>query len=233
MTKYVVIASGKGGVGKTITAINVATALSMVERDALVVDANTTTPHISLHLGMHHAHPTLQDVLEGKATIRDATYLHRSGLKIIPSRLSGSSQEHFSSRLPKVALDLFGKSEFVFIDSAAGLGEETQSALLCADDALIVTNPNLPAVFDARKTVKLAESKDVNVLGVIVNRVTGDKHELSLNDITSIVKKPVLSSIPEDKNVHRSISLNHPLVYSFPTSPASREFKKLAALFLE
>jgi len=98
-----------------------------------------------------------------------------------------------------------------------------------ADDLIIVTNPELPAVTDALKAIKLAEENGTRVLGVVVNRVKGLRHELTLNEIKSMLEVPIISVIPEDLAVPRSIAKRIPVVHHKPNSKASIEFHKLAA----
>src|SRR3990167_1644228 len=88
MTKVITITSGKGGVGKTTTAINLAAAINSFGKEVIVVDANLTTPNVGLHLGAPIVPVSLNHVLSGKADITDAIYEHESGTKIVPSSLS-------------------------------------------------------------------------------------------------------------------------------------------------
>jgi len=88
MQKVIVITSGKGGVGKTITAINLGAAMNYFGKDVLIVDGNLTTPNIGIHLNSPEVPITLNHVLSKKAEIFEAVYEHGSGIKIIPSSLS-------------------------------------------------------------------------------------------------------------------------------------------------
>ena len=88
MSKFIVITSGKGGVGKTTTAVNLATAMSSYDEDVALVDINLSTPNIGLHLGAPVVPVTLNHVLAGKSDLIDAVYEHESGAKIIPASLS-------------------------------------------------------------------------------------------------------------------------------------------------
>ena len=88
MAKIITITSGKGGVGKTTTAINIGAALNSFGKEVIVVDANLTTPNVGLHLGAPIVPISLNHVLLGKAKLVDAIYEHESGTKIIPSSLS-------------------------------------------------------------------------------------------------------------------------------------------------
>src|SRR3989344_3729009 len=88
MSKVIVITSGKGGVGKTTSAINLGAALNYFDQDVLIVDANLATPDIGLHLGAPIVPVTLNHVLAGKAELGEAIYEHDSGTKILPSSIS-------------------------------------------------------------------------------------------------------------------------------------------------
>src|SRR3989344_4661915 len=88
MTKYLVIASGKGGVGKTTLAINIGKALVDFGRDVIVVDGNVSKPNIGLHLGSTKLPSTLHDVLKREKNIREAIYMHPSGIKVIPGSIA-------------------------------------------------------------------------------------------------------------------------------------------------
>ena len=88
MAKIYAIISGKGGVGKTTTAINLGTSLNKLGEDVIIVDANLTTPNVGIHLGAPIVPTTLNQVLNNKAKIEDAIYEHESGTKIMPASLS-------------------------------------------------------------------------------------------------------------------------------------------------
>src|SRR3989304_10094524 len=88
MSKIIVITSGKGGVGKTTTAINLAAAMKHFGQDVLIIDGNLSTPNVGLHLNSPEVPINLNHVLRGKAEAFEAVYEHESGIKIMPSSLS-------------------------------------------------------------------------------------------------------------------------------------------------
>ena len=158
MTRIVVCASGKGGVGKTTLVANLGLALAKLGKDVTVVDANLTTPNLGLHLGVPLYPTTLHDVVKGRAHIRDAIYEHESGLKIIPAGISIKDLKGADPKeIPNAFLGLLGTSDIVLVDASAGLGREALSALEAADELLLITNPDISSVTDALKTAKLAE----------------------------------------------------------------------------
>ena len=228
MTRFIVIASAKGGTGKTTVAINLAALFNDLGKNITLIDADLTAPNISSHLGFLEVPVTLHDVLRGKNQAREAIYLHPSGFKLMPASHSSFPMENFQKKLSSVLLELIGKTELAIIDSAATLGIETLQALNPADETIIVTSPELPSVLDAKKTIKTAEDYGLIVPGVVINRARNDRHELSVNEIKSMLQKPVIAVIPEDKNMRKSLMMKQPLVYTHPYSPASRSLKQLA-----
>jgi len=194
------------------------------------MDGNLTTPNLGMHLGLHLPKNTLHDVLKGESRLKDAIYPHSYGFDVIPASLGLNDLRGVDvSRLPEITFSLLGKSDYVIIDSAAGLGKEALSALASADESIIITNPNLPAVTDALKMFKLAQESNIDVIGVVVNRITGEDYEMTPEQITELLGVPVISQIPEDRNVPLSLGQKQPVVSYDPDSPASVEIKKLAA----
>src|SRR4030042_1976505 len=88
MNKIIVITSGKGGVGKTTTAINLGAAINFFKKDVLVIDANLSTPNIGVHLNSPEVPINIHHVLLGSAEPFEAVYEHESGMKIMPASLS-------------------------------------------------------------------------------------------------------------------------------------------------
>lgn len=230
MTRVICIASGKGGVGKTTVASNIGASLIEFNKKVLVVDANLTTPHLGFHLGVPLYPKTLHDVLRGEAFPEEAIYVHPSGLNVMTAGISiRDLKSKRKKSLDKVVLDLVGEHDIILLDVAAGLGEEGIAGIKAADEMLIVTNPQLPSVTDALKTVKIAEEEGTHILGVVLNRVTGKNSELTIDEVEALLGYPVVSVIPEDHVVHDSLSAKTPVVSYKPNAKSSVEFKKLAA----
>lgn len=231
MTRIIAVASGKGGAGKTTVVANLGVALAKKGKNVVVLDANLTTPNLGIHLGVPLFPVTLHDVLKGNAKIHDAIYRHESGLKIVPAGLSLKDLRGTDSRdLSNTLLDLLGSTDIILIDAAAGLGREALSAMESADELLIVTNPELTSVTDALKAAKLAEQMGTKVTGVVINRISGKRHEMSREEVLSMLdNSELLAEIPEDVAVQEAISRRLPVVHHKPNSRASMEIAKLAA----
>ena len=231
MAKIISVISGKGGVGKTTTVSNLGAALVSKGKEVIVIDGNVTTPNLSLHLGIPFYPLTLHDVLKKKIPITSAIYEHPSGLKIIPASLSVDAMKGVSMEKMENALwSLLGSADIILVDSAAGLGREAMSSMNLADELIVVTNPDLPAVTDALKTIKMAEQNGTKVMGVVVNRFSGKKHEMKINEIRSMLNSPILSVVPEDSAIPKSIHHKKPVVHHRPNSEASKAFFRLASM---
>src|SRR3989338_3074595 len=88
MGRIIVVASGKGGAGKTTFVCNLSAALAKLGKHVVAVDANLTTPNLGVHLGVPLYPITLQDVLSGEAKLKEAIYKHKSGVSVLPADMS-------------------------------------------------------------------------------------------------------------------------------------------------
>ena len=231
MTRIIGVVSGKGGVGKTTMVANLGMALAKMGRNVVILDANLTTPSLGLHLGLPLYPVTLHDVLKGRANIKDAIYMHESGVKIIPAGISLRDMRGVDSKdLPNALLDLLGSAEIVLLDASAGFGRETLAAIEAADEIVIVTNPEISAVTDALKASKIAEQLGTKVTGLILNHVTGKNYEMSTRDIMGMLDNVTLiGEVPEDSEVQKAVALRMPVVRNNPKSAASNKIMRIAA----
>lgn len=226
----ITVTSGKGGVGKTTTTINLGAALNELNKEVIIVDANLTTPNVGLHLGAPIVPVNLNHVMNGKAKVSDAIYEHDSGTKVIPSSLSVKELRNLKhDKLKDVAKKLKGMADFVLLDSAAGLGDEATASIEAADELVIVTNPEITAVTDALKTVKLAQELGKKVKGVIITRVSGNQHEMSIGNVKEMLDLPILGVVPEDKKVLASLRHKDAVIHMYPYTKSALAYKKIAA----
>jgi septum site-determining protein MinD len=234
MKKVIVITSGKGGVGKTTTAINLGIAMKSFGKDILLIDANLTTPNVGIHLNSPEVPINLNHVLQKKAFPLEAIYEHESGLKIMPSSLSIKELKRIKpEKLKDLKKDFLKLSDYVIVDSAAGLGKEAISALEMADELIIVTNPEMPAITDALKTIKIAEELNKPIKGIIITRVKKQRSELEPEIVKEMLDAPILGMIPEDKLIQHSLKEKSPLIHLYPRAKPSRAYKEIAANILE
>lgn len=229
MGRLIVVSSGKGGVGKTTTCINLASTLAHRGLNVILVDGNLTTPNVGLHLGLTKFPTTFNDVLKGNASLEDATYVHPLGFKIMPGSLSMRSFSEVNSRQLKKSLnDLRDMFDIVLVDSAAGLGNEAISVLKQADELLIVTNPELPAITDAFKIINHAKEIGVPVKGVVLNKASNKGHDLGNRAIESLLETPISIAIDDHKDMRESLYKKTPFVHMRPKHHVTRRYHSLA-----
>ena len=223
------IFSGKGGVGKTTITANLGTVLSLVYgKEVLLIDASPQTPNLCFHFNILNPRFTLQDALSGRS--EDVICKHEeSGVNLIlpPLAMSQAKLENLGR-----ILESLKSFELCLIDSPPGLGKEAVETLKAVEEVVIITTPDLPSVNAALKTIQLAERLGKRILGIVVNRVRGEKCELKEEEIERICGLPVLASLPEKEEIMKSIYQGEPIFLLSSRSEIAKEFKKLAALLI-
>jgi len=234
MKKVLVITSGKGGVGKTTTAINLGAAINHFGKDVLVIDGNLSTPNIGIHLNSPEVPINLNHILLNKAEPAEAIYEHESGLKILPSSLSVKELKRIKpERLKNFKKDFTNLADYIIVDSAAGLGHEVEAVIDMADELIIVTNPEMPAIADALKAIKIVEQRKKPILGVIVTRVKKNQIEMQPETVKDMLEVPILGMIPEDLDIQKSLNLKDAVVHTHPKSKSARAYKEIAAKLID
>jgi len=221
MAGYVcTVAGGKGGVGKTTTAVNVGAALQGMGYDVAVVDADLGMANLGAMLDVEPDR-SLHEILAGEGAVSEALTDAQGGLTAIPGE---QSLEAFAdadpAKLRKVIKTLRNAYDVVLIDTGAGLSHEVAVPLGLADGIVLVTTPDDVAVGDTVKTAELAERIDGEVIGALINRVT--RH----TDVTGIAGRfefPLLAVIPDDTQA----TTDEPLVLNDPDSPAADAYQRV------
>lgn len=227
------IVSGKGGVGKTTVAANLGIALQQLGKKVCVVDANVTTSNLGLHLGIVHYPVTLHEVLKNRFPILDSLYIHESGLRVLPGSLSLEVSKNINLGGIRRNLEILDrKFDFVLIDSAPGIEKEAIASIEVADEIIVVTNPELPAITDAIKIIELARKGKKTIKGIVLNKVFGKNFEPLTEEIESVTNVPVIAEIPFDMKVMESVSDKTPVVLGKRNSRAARAFFSLAEKIL-
>ncbi|MCX9081870.1 MAG: cell division ATPase MinD [Candidatus Methanoperedens sp.] len=231
MTAHVyTIASGKGGTGKTTTTLNLGTALALIGKKTVVLDADIGMANLGLLIGLERSKITLHEVMSGSASIKEAIYDGPGGLKVVPS---GLSLKGFQKSNPDILKDVMSTlvdgMDFLLIDAPAGISRDGVIPLAVADQVILVVNPELASMADALKTKALTEMLGRTVEGAILNRATLEKTEINRNKVSELLGARILEMIPEDPNVRLSAAFKTPIVVKWPNSPASIAYKRLAA----
>ena len=196
----------------------------------MVVDTNLITPNLALQLGLTPNTATLNRVLKKQANIFDAVHVHESGLHVIPAGLSAREPtNHFLTDFRSALAPLAEKYDIALMDCGAGLWGEIAQSAKAADEALIVTNPELTAMVDSLKAIKMAEKLGIAITGVVLNKSNGRKYGLSDDTVDGMLNGySILTKIPYDKKVMQSNNLRKPVLEYKPRAKSSKAFRKLA-----
>ncbi|AWB28090.1 MinD/ParA family ATP-binding protein [Halococcoides cellulosivorans] len=222
MTGHVfTIAGGKGGVGKTTTAINLGVALEEDGYDVVVVDADLGMANLAAMLAVDHE-TSIHEVLAEDAAISDTLTDAPGGTTIVPGEQSlDAFADADPAKLRKVVKTLANAYDVVLVDTGAGLSHEATVPLGLADSIILVTTPDSVAIANADKTAQLAQRVDGRVVGTVLTRST-DRSDLDA--VEDELNYDVAGVIPEDSEAAGT----EPLVIHAPDSPAARAYRTLA-----
>jgi septum site-determining protein MinD len=226
--RRIILASGKGGVGRTTLTANLALALAKRGRSTLLVDACLSSPNLALLFKLERAPYTLNDVLRGEIPLSDAIYEGPHGLRLVPSRVSETANRVDLSKLPSALEGLGERVEFLLLDTPGGLRRETVAALRAGQEILLLTLPEITSLSDTMRTKVLLEFLGFRPLGVVLNRVRGKDYEFPPGEIRRLLDLPIVGEVPEDLNVRKAWRKGEPVVELYPRSPASQALMELA-----
>jgi septum site-determining protein MinD len=220
------VASGKGGVGKTTTAVNLTAAFATGDRSSVVVDTDLGMATLATALGDVEG-PTLYDVLADEATVEEASY-DGGGFAFVPG---GGTLEEYAGADPGglagVVETLRESFDVVVLDVGAGLSHDTLVPLGLADEILLVSTPENAALESAERVRELSERLDTPVTGLVLTRVT-EANERATEAVEAAVGVPVLAVVPEDEVVYESAAVGSPVVANAPRSPVTAAYVDLA-----
>ncbi len=224
--QVVAVASGKGGVGKTTTVVNLGVVLRRADHSVALVDADLGMANLGPKLGITDG-GTLHDVLAGEATLEDALVEEAPGFAVL--RGSESLMEYADAdpgNLSEVLETLAEDYEFVLVDTGAGMSHEDVLPLGLADRVLLVTSPDPAAIDDTRKTAELVGLASGDIAGLVVTKAEADTDAAAVAEEVGV---ELLGEIPHDGMVPESAAAGRPLEAIDPDGPAAGAYRELAA----
>ena len=236
----IAIASGKGGVGKTSVAVNLAVALARTGHRVGLIDADFGLGNVDLFLGLMPGRHIGQ-LLAGEATLDEVLTDGPAGVKILPASSGLRELTALTPAQRAIVADVFGRMrssfEFLLIDTAAGISDTVVDTILLADRVAVVTSVEPSAIVDAYATVKVLTTASLGMeIGIVVNNVRhGDEASLAYRQLDVAANRFLGRSlkfygfISEDSNVRDAVLTQRAVVDQMPQSDASRCFRLLAA----
>lgn len=237
MGKIIMIASGKGGTGKTTVAANIGAALAMRGKLVLLADMDMGLRNLDIALGLEsEVVYDISDVAAGRCAFDDA--LLRDGrfenLYFMPATQTGTPED-FDGSIEEIGRNMKNRFDFCIIDAPAGIDGGFNYAAECADEVVIVTTPETTALRDADRVISVLEDEGKTEMRLIINRVRADLISKgimkNIDDCVDILSIPILGIIPEDAELFVSSLKGEPTVLN-DRSAARQAFLNISGRIL-
>lgn len=235
MTKIIVITSGKGGVGKTTTSASIACGLAKKDKKTVVIDFDVGLRNLDLAMGCERR--VVYDfinVINNEASLNQALIKDKriKNLYILPTSQTKDKDALNQENVSKVLNQLKEqKFDYIICDSPAGIENGALMALYFADEAIVVTNPEISSVRDSDRILGLLASKskraELNLEPIkehlLITRYSSKRVKkgemLGISDINDILSIPLLGVIPESKSILNASNSGVPVILN-PKSSA-------------
>ncbi|MEZ5935707.1 MAG: septum site-determining protein MinD [Alphaproteobacteria bacterium] len=246
MATVIVVTSGKGGVGKTTTAATFGTGLALQGFKTAVVDFDVGLRNLDLIMGCERRVVfDFIDVINGNARLNQALIKDKrvDGLYVLPTSQTRDKDALDRAGVAKVIGELKADFDYVVCDSPAGIEQGAQSALYYADEAIIVTNPEVSSVRDSDRMVGLLSSKSKRAEDgetpikqhLLITRYDTDRVKrgemLKVDDVLEMLALPLLGVIPESKSVLQASNTGTPVILE-DRSVAGEAYRDAVARFM-
>ena len=233
--RVIVITSGKGGVGKTTTTANIGASLAEKGHKVLLIDTDIGLRNLDVVMGLENRIVyDLIDVIEERCRISQALIKDKRcpNLVLLPAAQIRDKNDVNADQMKELISSLKDSFDYILIDCPAGIEQGFKNAIAAADEAIVVTTPEVSATRDADRIIGLLEAAGIKNPRLVINRLridmVKDKNMLSVEDILDILAVKLLGVVPDDENVVISTNKGEPLVYK-GDSLAAKAFKNIAS----
>jgi septum site-determining protein MinD len=247
MTKIIVVTSGKGGVGKTTTSASFASGLALRGHKTAVIDFDVGLRNLDLIMGCERRVVyDLINVIHNEANLNQALIKDKQcdNLFVLAASQTRDKDALTQDGVERVLKDLGAMGfEYIVCDSPAGIETGALMAMHFADEALVVTNPEVSSVRDSDRILGMLGSKTKRAMEglapvkehLVITRYNPtrveDGHMLSLEDIQDILRIPLMGVIPESETVLQASNQGLPAIH-LKDSDVSEAYKDVVARFL-
>lgn len=234
MGEVIVITSGKGGVGKTTNTANIGTALAAIGKKVVLVDGDTGLRNLDILMGLENRIVyNLVDVIEKKCSLKQALIKDKKyeNLYLLSTAQTKNKNDIKPEQMLNLINEIKDEFDYILIDSPAGIEQGFDNAVIAADRALVVVNPEVTSIRDADRVIGMLDSKGLKNHKVIVNRIdyemvkNGDM--LDANDIVDSLEIDIIGLVPSDKLITISTNRGQPITLNENTK-VGRAFKEIA-----
>ncbi|MBM3586796.1 MAG: septum site-determining protein MinD [Alphaproteobacteria bacterium] len=227
MAQVIVVTSGKGGVGKTTSSAAFATGLAQRGKKTVVIDFDVGLRNLDLIMGVERRVVfDIINVIQGEARLSQALIRDKrvETLSILPASQTKDKDTLTKEGVAKIIEELSKEFDYILCDSPAGIEKGALLALYFADQAIVVTNPEVSSVRDSdrilgvlqSKSKRAEEKRDPVKEHLLVTRFDPNRVEkgemLKLDDIREILAIPLLGVIPESESVLRASNTGTPVI---------------------
>ena len=238
--RTVVIASGKGGVGKSNLAANLSVALGELGARVLLVDADFAQANLDLLLGIHPRYD-VQHLLSGQKNPEEIVVTGPRNVRLLPAAPGLTELADLDDVRREIVIraisQLEGGADLVVIDTASGVGRPVTSLCLAADDVIVVTTTEMPAFSDAYGLIKLLQQQGLSRPPHLLVNMAGSAEEAeeTAHRIRLVARRFLRldvdswGHVPFDPAIGRAVRRQEPVVSAFPQCSASVAYRALAA----
>ncbi|WP_293776407.1 septum site-determining protein MinD [uncultured Oxalicibacterium sp.] len=247
MAKIIVVTSGKGGVGKTTSSASFSSGLAMRGHKTVVIDFDVGLRNLDLIMGCERRVVyDLINVVNQEATLNQALIKdkHCDNLFVLPASQTRDKDALSEEGVERVLKELAEMDfEYIICDSPAGIEHGAVMALTFADEAIIVTNPEVSSVRDSDRILGIIQAKSRRALNgqepvkehLLITRYVPKRVEagemLSYTDVQEILRIPLIGIIPESESVLHASNAGNPAIH-IEGSEVSEAYKDVVSRFL-
>ena len=232
MSQVIVITSGKGGVGKTTSTANIGTGLARMNKKVVLIDTDIGLRNLDVVMGLENRIIyNLVDVIEGNCRIRQALIKdkHYPNLYLLPSAQTRDKSAVSPEQMIKLVDGLKPLFDYIILDCPAGIEQGFRNAIAAADQAIVVTTPEVSAIRDADRIIGLLEARQIQRIDLLINRLRMDMVRrgdmMSVEDVVEILAVNLIGAVPDDETV--VVSANHGEPLSTEGSEAGQAFDNI------
>lgn len=218
--RVIVVTSGKGGVGKTTATANIGTALAAGGASVAMVDMDIGLRNLDILMGLENRVVyNLVDVVEERCKLRQALVKDKRlpNLSLLPAAQTRDKSAVNADQMKTLCDEVKTMFDFVLVDSPAGIESGFHNAVAGAEEAVIITTPEMSAVRDADRIIGLLEARKDQIAEhrLVINRIrpamvrTNDM--MSVDDVLEILSVKLLGVVPEDEEIIVSTNKGEPL----------------------